>query len=241
MSISVSTRPRLVTITGLALALTLGAGPVHARDAPWVGETLDGRQCSEFSRQGFGPYDYTNRNHRSNHLDVVERRHFTERVRSLQSGVTQKYPLGDIDYTIRAFPNHHEALYSMIRYTTSEAFADEAEEALKMISRDGDRITPPECFLQRAEHFAPNDHRVKVLSGIFYHRTNEFKKARQAYEEALALAENSAEAHYNYGLLLTDINRYEEAREHARRAYELGYPLDGLRRRLASAGHPLTD
>lgn len=238
---SIFTNPGPAAVTGLAMALVLAASPAHARDAPWVGTTLDGSQCSEFSRQGFGPYDYRNPEHRSNHLDVVEGRHFTEPVRSLRRGETRKYPLGDIDYTIRAFPNHHQALYAMIRYTTSESFADEAEKALKQTSRDGDRITPPECFLQRAEHFAPEDHYVRILSGIFYHRIDAFDKATRAYEEALSLAEDSAEAHYNYGLLLTDMERFSEAREHARRAYEQGYPLEGLRRRLAAAGHPLDD
>jgi tetratricopeptide (TPR) repeat protein len=49
----------------------------------------------------------------------------------------------------------------------------------------------------------------------------------------------SPEIHYFLGLVLVDLKDYERAREHAARAYELGYPLPGLRDKLARAGHPL--
>lgn len=49
----------------------------------------------------------------------------------------------------------------------------------------------------------------------------------------------SAQLNYMLGLVLVDLQEFEAAREHARKAYELGYPLPGLRDRLARAGHPL--
>jgi len=39
--------------------------------------------------------------------------------------------------------------------------------------------------------------------------------------------------------VLMDLKDFPAAQDHARRAYELGYPLPGLRDRLARAGHPL--
>jgi tetratricopeptide (TPR) repeat protein len=49
----------------------------------------------------------------------------------------------------------------------------------------------------------------------------------------------SSEVHHFTAVLLIQQKRYEEAREHARQAYALGYPLPGLRNSLASAGYPL--
>jgi tetratricopeptide (TPR) repeat protein len=51
-----------------------------------------------------------------------------------------------------------------------------------------------------------------------------------------AVGGSSAEIHYTLGLVLFDMKQYELAAEHARRAYALGYPLPGLRRKLAAAG-----
>jgi hypothetical protein len=42
--------------------------------------------------------------------------------------------------------------------------------------------------------------------------------------------------HYNLGLLYVDQMQYDLAREQAKQAYELGYPLNGLRARLERAG-----
>jgi hypothetical protein len=50
---------------------------------------------------------------------------------------------------------------------------------------------------------------------------------------------NSAEVHYNFGLLYVATGELDLAVEHANRAYGLGFPLPGLRRMLANAGRPL--
>lgn len=49
----------------------------------------------------------------------------------------------------------------------------------------------------------------------------------------------SRELEYHLGLALLDAGQFEDARSHARRAYELGFPLPALRDRLAAAGYPL--
>jgi len=226
----------------LCLALLASwAVPAAGADAvPWVGETLSGRPCSDFAwHHGYGPYDYTNPLHRAQRLEVVERVHFTERVRRLHGGEHETHPLNDLEYTIGAFPNHHRALYAMVRYATEEAFERQSGMAWASTPRGG-RVRPPaECYLQRAAAFAPEDHRVHMLLGLFYHREGLLKAARQAYERALQREPESAETHYNLGLLFVDMKRYEEGRRHARKAYDLGHPLEGLRERLAAAGHPL--
>lgn len=54
-----------------------------------------------------------------------------------------------------------------------------------------------------------------------------------------ATEEQSPELQYFIGLVLCDMKDYATAREHARLAYKLGYPLPGLRDKLARAGYPL--
>lgn len=51
---------------------------------------------------------------------------------------------------------------------------------------------------------------------------------------------NSPEIHYFLGLVYLKLKNLDEASIHAKRAYELGYPLQGLRRQLEAAGRPLT-
>jgi tetratricopeptide (TPR) repeat protein len=213
----------------------LGARAALAQEeAPWVGTTLGGIECARVSggAGAYGPFDYTNPRHFQNKLPVVEREHFTRKVESLRDGENSGTPLGDLQYTLRAFPNHHRALFAMIRYHTEEGhgWSDTGTES---------GAVPPECFLQRAAAFAPNDPVVTFLHGLYLHRIERYQQAAARYRQALEARPDAAEFHYNFGLLLTETGRYSEAQRHARRAYDLGYPLPGLRQRLADAGHPL--
>ncbi|MDZ7829155.1 MAG: tetratricopeptide repeat protein [Halofilum sp. (in: g-proteobacteria)] len=230
-------RPFLIAVLMLLLVTP---GPALARQAVWVGETLQGRPCNDFAGRETrtNVFDYTDPSDRANHLEIVERAHFTDKVRSLRGGEHQSHPLNDLAYTVGRFPNHHGALYSMIRYATESLYAREARNAWASVSRGG-AFPPPECYLQRAMDFAPEDHEVRLLAGLYFHRVDAHEQARKAYEKAVSLAPESAEVHYNYGLLLLDMKRYTEAREHGAKAYDLGYPLDGLRQKLAAAGHPI--
>lgn len=193
----------------------------------WVGDDLQGLPCKG-EAQGYGPYDYTNGMHVKEKLPIVERYHFTTGVEALRVGSGQShYVVGDLDYTLRAFPNHHRALFAVIRY---EAKQDPKKRKL---------VTSPECYLQRAIAFSPSDAKSRLLFGIYLHRKGKHEDAEGLYHQAIKLSPQLAEAHYNLGLLLMDEERYAEAKEHAVKAYKLGYPLPGLQRRLADAGHPL--
>ena len=61
-------------------------------------------------------------------------------------------------------------------------------------------------------------------------------EAKDEYLIALELQPDYAEAHYNLGLLYVKQKEFELAVQSARKAYDLGFPLQGLRRQLDRAG-----
>lgn len=207
--------------------LTVAASAGWALD--FSGKDLKGLPCTG-NAQGYGPFDYTNQTHVRVKLPIVEQFHFTREVEALKRG--RSGPVAtDLDYTLRAFPNHHRALFAVIRLATDKKKRDQSEV--------GEMSTPPECYLKRALVFRPNDGAVHMLFGLYLHRLDKLDEAETHYRKAVELMPRSAEAHYNLGLLLVDQKRYEDAVPEAQLAYKLGYPLSGLRKRLASAGHAI--
>jgi len=97
----------------------------------------------------YGPFDYTNPSDREKKLPIVEKFHFTPSVETLVHGNSSTVAK-DLDYTLRAFPNHHRALYAMLRYQ------------LKNKGPAGARYTI-ECYFDRALRLAPKDGEVYVL------------------------------------------------------------------------------
>ena len=184
--------------------------------------------CGSLTNQ-YGPYDYTNAQHREYRLPVVEKYHFDIGVQSLK-GLSfmpdSEFRLGeDIAYTLRAFPNHHPALYAMIRYY------------LEKVPRGSRRMEyGPDCWFERARRLAPDDATVVMLEGIYLQKVKQYDEAKQAYDFALKLDPESAEINYNAGLLYADLKEYDQANAFAARAYELGHPLPGLRNKLEKLG-----
>jgi len=217
----------MVLLRLLLLSAGLLAMPAWGLD--FTGVDLAGKPCHGGS-QGYGPFDYTNPADVRDKLPIVEHYHFTPEVERLIRGHSG-YLLGDLDYTLRAFPNHHRALFALIRYAT---------EPGRQRSGHGKITTPPECYLQRALRFQPKDGNLYLLYGLYLHRLKHYPEAETRYRKAVDMMPDNAETHYNLAVLLTDLQRYPEAVAEARTAYRLGYPLSGLKHRLADAGHPLT-
>lgn len=224
-----TTRFRSLTAGRLTLVLSLAAcfsSASFANEAPWIGTTLEGAPCTGLA-QGFGPYDYLDRNRLADKLKLVESAHFDNNVESLTGGAKNRSdnPLQDLDYTLRAFPNHHRALYTVITYDLRKNKA--------FTSR---RLSPAECYLQRAVNFSPKDANAYMLYAIFLHRGLRYSDAMKHYETAQRLSPNNPQIMYNYSLLLVDLKRYDEARSHAVSLYAQGFPLQGLKKRLQAAG-----
>lgn len=212
----------LIFVTGeIALAED---GP--NKDLGWPGLNLEGFPCTG-GGQGYGPYDYTNPQHFKQKLPIVTRAHFTKKVERLIEGEST-YLVGDLDYTLRAFPNHHRALHAIMRYATQPGWEDQP----KLLAK-------PECYFQRAIVFQPEDGMARLLFGTFLHRRKNYDLAMREYQAALKKMPENLSLHYNMGLLYAELKQYDKAKEHARICYSKGYRLTGLKRKLAQAGYNL--
>lgn len=204
------------------LVAVLWAPSSLAQQRPMVGS------CGSLEN-AYGPFDYTDPSDYRERLPIVEKFHFYRAVEQLDvaklDGVERSVGR-NLDYVLRAFPNHHRALDAMGRWHIQTGLA-----------------TPPgsrymaECWFERAVRFQPGDGVVRMLYGIYKARLGQSEEALAHYDDALRLMPDSSELHYNLGLLYTDMDRHADALPHARRAYELGFPLPGLKRRLIKSGH----
>ena len=61
------------------------------------------------------------------------------------------------------------------------------------------------------------------------------KEALTQYEQALKLKPNDPSINYNMGLVYFDTHDYSKALEHAKAAYNAGFPLPGLKNKLQRA------
>jgi len=174
----------------------------------------------------YGPFDYTNPIDFTEKLGIVENRHFTAAVESLKKGGSTGSLARDLDYTLRAFPNHHRALYAMARYQL-------------LAKGKGDAQYTIECYFDRGLRLKRDDGVVWMLYGIYLHKKRDYKEALAKYKKALEYipAAKASDLHYNMGLLYADMKQYEKANQHAQLAYALQYPLPGLRNRLKRLGY----
>jgi len=204
-------RRRLRLAAALAITIAAAAAPAHAQVA--------GSACGGLAN-AYGPYDY--RTDRSK-LEIVESHHFTPQVEMLIKG-QEGYVGSDIDYTLRAFPNHHRALLAMMRYG----------EKLKL-ERVGGANYNVECYFIRATSFRPNDTTVRMLYATYLNGRQQRAQALQQLALAVSYASDSALTHYNIGLVYTDLGEWDKALEQAHEAMRLGFDRSDLKDRLVAA------
>ena len=176
----------------------------------------DGRQ--------YGPFNYNDPDARVNKLSVVEAFHFTPQVAQLIRGNTGTLG-GDIDYVLRAFPNHPRALNAMAQLALRE----------KTDKPDGSHFTV-ECWFNRAIEFAPSDSTVYLLYGNYLFKTSRTQEALDQYLTAEKIDPQNSNVLYNAGLLYFNLKQYDQSLAYAKKAYAAGFPLPGLRMKLKKVG-----
>jgi tetratricopeptide (TPR) repeat protein len=196
---------------------------VSATDIPRFDTSVD-PVCGGLANS-FGPYDY--RKVTQMERDLVENVHFNDQLRMLDTprAHTDILIWGEFDYTLRAFPNHPKALGAIDRLSI----------ILKNEKPQRARYTA-ECYFQRAVKFTPDDSQVRLAYGLYLIKRNRPADAIVQLEAAGTLAPDSRNVAYNLGLAYFKLKDYAKAREYAKRAYDQGYPLPGLRNLLEKEG-----
>lgn len=201
---------RPVARMGIALALA-GAGAVSAQNS-----------CGSLEN-AFGPFDY--RVERGPNLRIVEGAHFTAQVEALVRGQTAVSPSGDLDYTLRAFPNHHRALMAVMRF---------GEKSKSPQPRD--LRYSIECYFDRALRFKSDDVIVRMIFATFLSANQRAPEAQAQLEKATELAKDNPFTHYNIGLIYLSMKAYDKALAQAHVAYGMGFTQTALKDGLVAAG-----
>lgn len=210
---------RLVRHTLLALSSLALIGHVSA-------QTLAG--CGGLANN-FGPHDYRDWKDlppidpvtkEMSPLQLVEGAHFIDTCEALYK--CKRGSIGtDIDYTLRAFPNHHRALVAMMRYgeLTKKAQPPEA------------RFTV-DCYFRRAVVWRPEDAIARLLYANYLNENKRTADARLQLQEAAKHVGENAFTIYNLGMVALDLNEVDMAVDAARRSYGAGMKHPALRQRL---------
>ena len=172
----------------------------------------------------FGPFDYTDPEAKAARLPIVEQYHFSPDVEELVRGKSGSL-VGDLDYVLRSFPNHHRALSAMARLGVRE----------KSESPEHSHFTIP-CYFKRAIDFVPQDAITHLIYGNYLYETGAPGKALEQYREAEKIDPYNPNLLYNAGLVYFKLGDYDKALDYAKRAYAAGFPLKGLRQKLEKAG-----
>jgi Tfp pilus assembly protein PilF len=200
---------------GLAVAFLSAAG-LAASGIVWAQTPPCGALTNSY-----GPFDYRTS---KAELKIVEDYHFTPDVETLRHGNTATVG-GDIDYTLRASPNHHRALMSMVNL----AVRTKSDKPL------GPRLTV-DCYFDRAMRFANDDGAVRIIYGIYLYRTGKKVEARRVLEDARKIDDGDPNLHYNLGVVYFDLGDKANALASAQKAYQLGAQLPGPKEKLRKAG-----
>ena len=182
---------------------------------------------ADLGANAFGrPVDYNDPKDKEN-VAGIEFNHLSRDVETLVRGRTGDSPLDDLAYTLRQIPNHYRALSAMANFQLKNGYSQDFER---------NNIYTADCYFRRALNFRPTDSVLHLIYGVYLHKAHKLNPALNEYLAAEKTGAKNAELHYNLGLLYVDLKQYDLAREQAKQAYELGYPLNGLKARLERLG-----
>ncbi len=170
----------------------------------------------------YGPYDYVKE---PDKVPIVNQGHFSDRVERLLGGKSSSTPGGDLNYTLRAIPNHHRALVA------AERFAEKTKQD-----------PPPEmqytveCWYERALRLSPEDHVARLLYASYLARQKKGDDADRQLKWVLLKRAAEPFTVNNVGLIYLEMGRPEEALAQAHAAEALGMTRSPLRLQLEKRG-----
>jgi tetratricopeptide (TPR) repeat protein len=189
--------------TLIALVMSLAMPPILAASFYSDGRCRDG--CDYYAGD-------------TAHISVVEKYHLGK-ARAKVLDKQYKYAMNDLNFILRHFPNHPQALM-----------------LLDDVGRGMGQPDLPLRYFEAAIEAYPDRAATYILYGVFLQKRGKIGDAIAQYEHGLSLNPNQPDGHYNLGLALVKTKRYAEANEHAVAAYRLGHPMPGLRNQLRRVG-----
>ncbi|MCR5866040.1 hypothetical protein [Aquincola sp. J276] len=209
---------RMPSLAGLAAAVVLAAAsalPAHA-------QIMNSQGCGPmYIPTHVGPFDYRNQREM---LRTVEFGHFQPNVEDLIKPMFNSFG-ADIDYTLKAYPNHHRALITLNRLSLRE-------KALKTSGSD----FSVECYFFRAIRWRPDDLIVRMIYASWLHQWDRTKDAVQQLDYVVDNAGDDPFTHYNAGMVFADLKIWDRALQQAHAAQALDFPKGDLKARLVEAG-----
>jgi tetratricopeptide (TPR) repeat protein len=206
----------LLVAAGLTAVL---AGNAWAQQPAVRGAEPSNHPCGLIYTRHYGPYDFRTQR---GALAIVEEFHFDARVEAGIRGING-HIAGDINYTLKASPNHHRALVTLMK-VTNRAKSD----------RLPGMEWPTECYFDRAIRFRPDDSVVRSLYGQWLYQRKRTQDAERQLDVAIELAAENALSQFNIGLVFLENGNHERALVQAHRALAMGFLrpelMDGLKR-----------
>ncbi len=217
---SVALRNRVaIWLAVLALAsLVAGPGIGHAQQRPIRGMEAP-HPCGVIYTRHYGPYDYRTEREK---LRIVEEFHFTPEMEAGIRGVNSTVA-GEVNYTLKASPNHHRALVTLMRVV----------ERARQDSLPG-MEWPLECYFDRAIRFAHDDPVVRMLYAQFLSQRNRKPEAEKQLLLASQFAPENPLTQYNVGLVALEIGNHDLALKQAHLARAMGFARMELESALRS-------
>lgn len=212
-------RARTVVFSGLILTLSF-AGVASAQVSSAACGAIE-HTALDYRPEKFKQAAGDTQRH-SDFVQRVEQYHFKPETEALIRGTSGDIG-GDLDFTLRYFPNHHRALISMVRLG----------EKLNNPQPRGARY-PVECWLERAVRFAPDDTVSRLIYVSYLSKRGRLPEATAQLEKAEASAQDNPFSNYNVGLFYFELKNYDKALRQAHKAMAMGLTrqelADSLRR-----------
>ena len=181
-----------------------------------------GNPCGSLEN-GYGPYDY--RKEKDGALRIVEKHHFSPAVEALVGSIGSAYIGPDLEYVLRASPNHHRALVAVIRLGDKTRSPQPPHLTLSI-----------ECFLERAVRFQPDDTVARALYAQYLGKLGRRAEGIALLDGGLAYVDRNPMSAYNFGLVYLELGDPERALKQAHAAMASGDPRTELRDQLQKAG-----
>tara|TARA_R110002110_G_scaffold415858_2_gene658576 strand:+ start:10939 stop:11526 length:588 start_codon:yes stop_codon:yes gene_type:complete len=151
-------------------------------------------------------------------LENVEKYHLQQGIDKIKKGQFE-YAWSEFAFMLHYFPNHPIAL-----------------QHISSLAMQVEKNSRAQKYFDRAIKLYPQESATYALYGIFMHKIENYHEAVALYQQAISIDNSPAEYHYNLGLSYLALQQYDQAYQSAQKAYNLGYPLPGLKNQLVAEG-----